>query len=183
MTTRALTTVVALAGAGVLLTGCSGAGRPDTAAVVNGHTFSITDVTEATRQINDAMRRAAQGSGQQAQPVPEARIVNLLVLSELVLPEARAAGWQPDNQLNSALAMIPNPTPSTVAVYQTNQALAQLDALGDGARQRIVAAASTADVQVNPRYGDFDRATGAVLQAEREWLVKPTSNATPTVVR
>jgi hypothetical protein len=151
-----------------LLTGCGAGGRPGTAVVVGDQRYTPAQVVEATAQINSALA----GSGDAA---TEAQIVNLLVLGPFVLAQAQGRGlWTPGNQYNSFVAKIHNPTPTTVAALRANSAFLALD---DEAKEAVLADMKAATIQIDPRYGTLDLATGFLATPNPDWIARTSTAA------
>ena len=149
-----------------LIAGCGAAGRPGTALVVDGQSYTPSQIVETTAQINEALKAGGEAA-------TEAQIVNLLMISPFVVAEATCRGlWQPDNQYNSFMTAIHNPTPVTVAVVQASAAYASLDEEGKAALLKDIKAASIA---VDPRYGSVDYSTGFLGMPTPDWIVRTTT--------
>ncbi|MBK8470224.1 MAG: hypothetical protein WAR57_12325 [Candidatus Phosphoribacter sp.] len=166
---RLSTLAVAGATAAVLglgLAGCGAAGRPGNALVIDGRAVTSAEVAVATEQINSAL------SGDRA---TEGQVVNLLALAPFVLAKAAETGaWAPDNQFNSFLAKITNPTPATVEALRANSAYVVLTAED---RAALLTDMAKASIQVDPRYGVLDYGTGFLGQPTPEWIVTPATAA------
>ncbi|MBK7611639.1 MAG: hypothetical protein IPJ15_10440 [Actinomycetales bacterium] len=151
-----------------LLTGCGAGGRPGTAVVVGDRLYTPAQVIEATAQINTALA----GSGDAA---TESQVVNLLVLNPFVVPHAMSNGlWVPDNQYNSFVGKIHNPTPTTVEALQANSAFFALD---EATRKAVLADLKAASIQIDPRYGSIDLTTGFLAMPNPDWIVRTVSAA------
>ncbi len=128
-----------------LLSGCSGAGRPDTAAVVGGKAISSADLRIATQQLSENIDPQ----------VNESVTLNLLILNELATEPAVASGtWRPDASYSAMVARVSQPAQATLAALSGFHANRALESAGLGAQ--VKERARTLGVTVNPRYGTFD---------------------------
>ncbi len=157
-----------------LLAGCGAAGRPGTALVVGDTRYTSAEVIESTAQINAAL--AAMSGGAATELATEAQIVSLLVLAPFAVPEAMDGGlWEPDNRYNSFLAHVHNPTPVTVEALKGNFAAASLDEV---AKKAVLDRVKATSIQIDPRYGVIDPATGFLAMPTPDWIVRtPTAAA------
>lgn len=154
-----------------LLAGCGAAGRPGAALVVGNRAYTPADVIETTAQINGTLPPGTPP----ADRATEGLIVNLLVLAQFAVPEAKQRElWAPDNQYNAFLATIHNPTPTTVEALQGSLAFRSLDAQGKAA---VLEAMKAARFDIDPRYGTVDYATGIMSVPTPDWIARSTNPA------
>lgn len=146
------------------LAGCSGAGRPGTALVVNGTTYSQDQVSQATRQLNSMAELAAQ-------PLSDKTTVNWLVVAPFVLAHNDAKRlWTPDAGYNAMIAQIASPTPETVSIVKANNAAASFS---DADWQEVLGAIDQAKVLIDPRYGSgVNSKDGTLLKTTPDWIVQ-----------
>lgn len=142
-----------------LLTGCSGAGRPDTAAVVGGKAISAEDLRLATQQLSENVNPQ----------VTEKFVLSMLILNELATEPAAAAGlWRPDAEFNAVLLKVPQPAPATVAALSGLYASTAMNEAG--LNGQLIQRARTLGVSVNPRYGSFDASTAGLGNPLPNWI-------------
>lgn len=151
--------MAAMGAAGALvvsLSACSAGQSPNTAAVVDGHRITTTQVSETTRAYNQIAGRMAAQQGQQAQALPESVILNALMRGEGASAVARRAGQSVDNNADTMLMSDPDyapfvADPKTKALFQS---LARADVLSKAlGEEEFEAALAQVKTTVNPRYG------------------------------
>lgn len=170
--------VVALAAATALsLSSCGGPG-PGAAAVVNGQRISETDLESVVKDLS------ASGLGQ----VAPGRVLSVMVsgrvltdsAERLKLPaitDAQAKAFavnSPGQDGTSGLGVKVEPSAATVAM--TRGYLYLLTLAQQGGDAAIAAAVSGADVQVDPRYGDWN---GQLVPSSPNWIVTPKATPAP----
>ena len=142
---RATAVVLAL-GASLTMAGCST--KTNTAAIVDGRTITLDEVTTATREINQAV--------DPSQPVTAAQALSVLIWAPAVIDKAAQNGFpQSDSQARSVLPM-QDPDPATIRIVQYINAV---DHVSAAERMEI---AQHLKVTVNPRFGTFDKSKGLV---------------------
>ncbi|MEO8830271.1 hypothetical protein [Lapillicoccus sp.] len=162
-----------LAAAALSLGGCSTLEKAQSAAIVNGVSIPSSEVGQATAQLNRSL--VTDPSKQ----IPEAQVVNLLVLSKVVLPLSGQPGfWVPDAQYNALLAKLPDASQSSRDVVATSLFFNQLQNSGTDAEIAVVKkAVQKATIELDPRFGTFDAASLGPLPLVNNWI-KPTPSAT-----
>lgn len=162
-----------LAAAALSLGGCSTLQKAQSAAIVNGVSIPSSEVGQATAQLNQSLVTDP------SQQIPEAQVVNLLVLSKVVLPLSGKPGfWVPDAQYNTLLAKLPDASQSSRDVVATSLFFNQLQNSGTDAEIAVVkSAVQKATIELDPRFGTFDAATLGPLPLVNNWI-KPTPSAT-----
>lgn len=165
--------------AALTLTGCSGLGQQE-GVVVNGHGYSVEDVQEAAQQF-----QALSG-----QPVAPQAVIgvagSLPVLDEYF--QGTGLG-RSDDQLRSDLAGgglegEANQLTVDVARYQYYATLLNSpDAASDPALVDVMTKMENyqsdlaeQDVQVNPRFGSWDPASGQVVAEVPSWIQQTGAN-------
>jgi hypothetical protein len=151
-----------VAASGLLLSGC-GDSSSDYAARINGETISQAELLEAAEQWNAVAN----------QPVtPQAMIESVAKVPALeeLIPGTPLTDEQLVGQLQGLELAEPNQVLVDFArglIYEQNADPAQLQqALAD------------VEVEVNPRYGAWDAATGTVVADTPEWITEDTAEST-----
>ncbi|HRW18416.1 MAG TPA: hypothetical protein P5181_06185 [Dermatophilaceae bacterium] len=179
-----MTTRRAVLGSGLLfavaaLAGCSGAGRPDTAAVVGDRVITIDELATATQQLRQFQQQSAdQMAGGKAAPVrllPEGIVLQLLVLHDALVPALRARGWTPPQVVADVLAMISRPTDATVRAITASAAVeaSSSPAFGADGLDEVQRALANTRIVVNPRYGELNVRDLTSLQEFRLTETRP----------
>ncbi|KGN32999.1 hypothetical protein N802_15510 [Knoellia sinensis KCTC 19936] len=165
---KARTTAIALAGV-LALSACSGTTSAQTAAVVEGRVITEQQVSEATDQLNKALK-----------PDPAltpARTLNYLILAPYAIDAAASAGQPVSESAARATpafqALGEAPAASTIEVFRADASLQQLD---EASGQSLTKQIAGLDVTVNPRYGRFDTRELGLVQDQPNWLI-PTAPA------
>lgn len=144
------------------LTACSGAGRPDAAAVVNGTVITTREVRVATDEISAML----------GQPVEEGAVLQRLIVAEFVIDEAARSGvWVPDNAYNTLLAKLPSTQEVSRRTLEADFARTALEQAGRF--EPILAQLSAATIDVSPRYGSWDPRTAQLATTTPDWIVTP----------
>lgn len=173
--TRRSVALALTAGSVVTLTACGSGGvmtNGSTAATLGAHTVSTSEVQHVVSDINTV---DSQGgiSGQQA--------AVLLVLEPEVSKIAARYGAtttdsEVDQEFSSRLPEGKKLNPATVRVLKSN---AQLNKLVNGQNKqgaaKVTKLIKTADVQLNPRYGEFS--AKGVRNAPTNWIDAAASKA------
>lgn len=150
--------VAAVAGAALLLSGC---GTANTAAIVDGHRITQSGLQEAAEQI-------AQYA---PQPMPARDVLTRLIIAPTVLDVlGEREVTITDAAARSRLADIDAPVPYVVELTRLDLAIGQMTQ-EDFAE--ITSRLGELDVDVNPRYGEFNADQVAVVPATAEWIVSP----------
>jgi hypothetical protein len=170
-------------GAVLTLTACGP--QPGAAATINGRTITVTDLQHATASL-----RAAD-------PVSFGKVTNAQVLSVLILTpyaeQAASAAGQgiSDDAVREALVAAEQQNGNSnvhldkldkvaMEALRGNIAFSGLD---QAAQQAVIKRLQTAHVEVSPRYGKFDKATGNITTPTPNWIeptAKPTATASPS---
>lgn len=160
----ALTLAVA---ASITLTACGTAPGPGVAAVSDGQAISESD-------LNDIAADFARVQGAQAPSRTE--MVSLLVARPYVLQVLSGTGQSltEDGVRQLLRRELPEVSDSTVRYIQAASSQQQLDQANAAEVQRAMA---NADIQIAPRYGEFDPARG-IVPPQENWLV-PTEPQAP----
>ena len=165
--------------AALTLAGCSGAGLQE-GVVVNGHGYSVEDVQEAAQQFQVL-------SGQ---PVAPQAIVGVAGSLPVLDGYFQGTGLErSDEQLRNdlmtgGLGEEPNQLTVDVARYQYYASILNSpDAASDPAladvmtkMQGFQADIAAQDVQVNPRFGAWDPASGQVVAQVPSWIQQTGTN-------
>ena len=147
------------AAAAVAVSGCSGAGGTDTAAIVNGNVITEKEAQEAADQINEAF--------QLQQPLTTGATVASLITAPYVIRAAARSGHpQSEAAARKALSAIDEPSDATIELVRANAAF---QSLSPQDHERILKQISEADLTINPRYGTFDPTRGMV-QTTPNWI-------------
>lgn len=152
-TVRATALVLAL-GAGLTMAGCST--NTNTAAIVNGTTITLDELTTATAQINQAVNPQ--------QPVTATQALSVLIWAPEIIDKAAANGFPQSESKARSVLPIPDPDPATIRIVQYINAV---DHVSDAERMEI---AKRLKVTVNPRFGTFDASKGLVTPVTPNWL-------------
>ncbi|WP_228255069.1 hypothetical protein [Ornithinimicrobium avium] len=167
----ALTAILALAG-------CSAVGS-DTGVSVDGQSYSMDDLHQATTQLNEAFGPQAGGQQLGAQQV----IASLALLPLLDQVFEGSPAVVSDTEVRSSLGEngVSDPGPATMdaersRLYQTK--LGDPATLQDPAMAEVLARAQSVteedlaavDVEVNPRYGTWDVANGGLVPQVPAWI-------------
>lgn len=169
---RPFRALVALALTGLLLAGCA---QPNTAAVVNGVRYTETDLANAWVDL-----APVTGEG-----TPAGALLMSVIRRDFLVPAAEGFGiTATQEEINSFAeqiwasvgAEVPDPLSPMAAALIEWELLAQkvqVSPLGPEIVQVFAAHAATADVSVNPRFGEYDSETGMLNMPEYPWLATP----------
>lgn len=159
--------------ASLTLAGCSGVGS-DLGVSVNGQEFSVAELQEATAQLNEA---AEQPAG------PQQVVADLALLPLLEEVFAGSPADLSENQVRKVLSAggVDDPGPATLAAATSRQYQLRLGdpaIMQDPEMAEVVQRAqavtqedlAAVDVEVNPRYGDWDVDNGGVVPEVPEWI-------------
>ncbi|WP_156875818.1 hypothetical protein [Ornithinimicrobium pekingense] len=173
----ALTAVLALAG-------CSGVGS-DLGVAVDGEEYSVTELQEATTQLNEVAANLEQPLQTFQESSPQQVVTDLAVLPVLEQIFTGTPAEVTDSQLEEFLAGagVAEPVEATLEAARSRQyqeRLGDMTLLQDPAMSEVVERAQTllatpdalaaVDVEVNPRYGSWDIAGGGVVPRIPEWI-------------
>ncbi|WP_182113266.1 hypothetical protein [Actinotalea sp. JY-7876] len=158
--------------AALLLSGC--AGDPSAAAVVDGRTITRAELEAAQADL-------AALSGE----VPAGDLLTTMAVAPLYIDAAAAEGVGVSaDQARGVVAQSAAGGPgaereladSTVEVFRMILAINALTAApgGEEALAEVDEAARELDIEVNPRYGEFDPESGEVVPLAQPWLVAET---------
>ncbi len=164
---RAAAAGLALAGA-VTTASCS-VPTPGVAARVQGQ--------EIPEQAIDDI--AADFASVQGAQVPQRSQIAFVLIARPFVQQALGAQASRVStaSVRSALAQqLPDPSPATVEFFHTQQLAQQFDERTSAAFQKAM---TTADVQVNPKYGTWAPDQGGLTPYNPDWLAKPFAAPNP----
>lgn len=163
--------------AALTLAGCS-TGGSGTGVTVDGTSYSMADLHEATTQLNEAF---GQQSGQQLGAQQVIASLALLPLLDQVFEGSPAVVSDAQVRASLAEAGVSDPNPATMdaersRLYQSK--LGDVATLQDPAMADVLARAqavteedlAAVDVDVNPRYGTWDVANGGLVPKTPAWI-------------
>lgn len=165
---------LALSGAALTLavtTAACGSASAGAAAVVDGQRISVSDVQQATQDIQAF-------AGQQVQ---QSQVLYFLIIGPSLVKAAAQAGVgvSPDDARTQLVTKVAEPSDAAVAAIQANEALSRLTSLPEDKSKPImdslIKQIGAADIEVNPRYGGFDSKQVIMVPAEQNWLVPPAA--------
>ncbi len=160
-TLRGLLAATAVVGT-LSVAGCATA---DTAAVVNGNRITEKQAQTAAAQINKAF--------QLTDPLTTTNAVSSLITAPFINEVAAKAGKaETDSSARAAMPNLDDPTPQTLELVKANFALQNLT---DQEKADIVADLQKAKIEVNPRYGTFNRKTAGIEPRNENWLEEQAS--------
>ena len=159
--------------AALALGGCSA--QTGAAAVVDGEPIATATLDRTTRELGQFFAVDARG------------LLPLFVLAPLYLEEAAAVGVatsrdealgyleqvnasRPDNQVD--VSTFSDETLDLLRAVLVMDSLAAHEQ-GMEISQRVTEHVGRLDVEVNPRYGQFDPATGSIAAWTPEWIAQP----------
>lgn len=173
----ALTAVLALAG-------CSGVGS-DLGVAVDGEEYSVTELQQATTQLNEVAGNLEQPLQTFQQTGPQQVVTDLAVLPVLDQIFTGTPAEVTETQLQEFLGAngVAEPGDATLEAARSRQyqeRLGDMALLQDPAMGEVIERAQTllatpdalaaVDVEVNPRYGSWDIANGGVVPRVPEWI-------------
>lgn len=160
---RSATALTVTAASALLFSACSDGGLSSgVAAVVDGKQITVADVQEATAQFNTLP----------VSPTTPTDVLTLLVYGDLAEEAHSAAGSPPipEGQLVSDLqgGGLQDPADSTIDLYRAINHLQMAQQLPptDGV-----------DIEINPRYGEWDGTNGQVVAQTPTWITEVTGQA------
>lgn len=155
------------------LGGCTTLEKARSAAIVNGTPISDADVAQATKEYNQNLATTP------AEQIQESQALSLLVLAPFILGQVKRSGsWTPDAQYNNAMLKLPNASAATKDLVATSLAVR---ALSRADVDVILGELKKAKVDLDPRYGTFDPATGGSTATVNNWIKpNPTPSTTAT---
>ncbi len=164
--TAALTLAVA---ASLSVSACGTGAGPGVAAVTDGQVIHESDLDDIAADFS-----RVQG----AQAPSRSEMVALLVARPYVLQSLSSKGTALTEQgVRELLGQeLPDPSEATVRYIQAASSQQQLD---QAAVQQIQQTMAAADIEVNPRYGEFEPGQGLVPPQEN-WILSATPQANPT---
>ncbi|MGL5866476.1 MAG: hypothetical protein ACRCYX_11530 [Dermatophilaceae bacterium] len=175
---RAATLLTAAASCAAVLTatGC-GTVRTDQAAVVDGTVISETDVQQATSDINGMEPALVEGE------LAPSNTLTALIQAPVVLDNLAGRGVVVSESVARADAAergVEEPSAATVEILRLNRAIGQArqsGALDEALGQQIGDELSALTVEVNPRYGAYDRSNVSVQPGAPGWIsLSPTAS-------
>lgn len=170
--------------AALTLAGCSGVGS-DRAVSVDGEEFSVSEVQQATTQLNEVAGNLEEPNQFFQQSSPQQVLTDLAVLPVLDQIFTGTPAEVTDAQVRGFLGEngVAEPGDGTIEVTRSRQyqqrlgdvSLAQDPAMRDVVlrAQELLAtpdALAAVDVDVNPRYGSWDIANGGLVPRTPEWI-------------
>jgi hypothetical protein len=161
--------VALVLGAALVTSGC-GTAEANRAAVVDGRVITETEVQDAMSQVNAMQPALLQ------QPLTPSSTVTALIRSPLVLDYLGDKGVVASESMARQVAGdhgVPDPADSTVELIRFVTALTDANANGQFGQTEsleLSEALQSLDVVVNPRYGEYDPETAAVVLATPGWI-------------
>lgn len=158
--TRAARPATALALGALLLSGCAGGLSGGTAAVVDGQVITVDQVQQATTDFNALP----------VSPVSPSEVLTLLIYTDVAEETYAAAGNPPvtEAQVIAQLrgAGVAEPSQHVVDLYRT---VIHLQGSGQ------VPSTDGIDIEVNPRFGNWDAEVGQVMAQTPSWITEVTA--------
>ncbi len=158
-----------------LLVGCGT--QAGAAAVVGERRITVSDLQQATRQIE----RYAGGS----QRIDQQQVLFYVMATPFLLEAARRAsvGVSEDDARRALEGRVTDPGPATLDFFRANLAVQRIQGLGEQQSQRILQRViqdmNAAKPRVNPRYGAWDPRTSSITPATQNWIV-PSPSPSPS---
>jgi hypothetical protein len=191
---RPLLALVAVAVIAPVLSACSAASQAGTAAVVGARQISVSDLQQATRDIQGVLGPDAG--------ITQADVLYYMIIAPFATKEAAARNvgvsendvlvWQRQTVSGNGSKAVPELSPAAVETMQGALSLQRLSSLEADAFQsaydELGKSLTSAGVKVNPRYGrfdmkQFDAKQVAVVPVTPDWITQtatPTPTPTPT---
>lgn len=166
---------IALALTAVLtLTGCSAGFGSDTAVSVEGKDYSVAELQQATTQLN----ALAQQPGEPQQVIADLALLPLL--DSIFVGSPREATESSVRELLAG-GGVTDPGPATLDAARSRQyqaalsdpALAQDPAMAEAVQVAMgitTEDVAALDVDVNPRYGEWDTVNGGIAPSVPAWI-------------
>lgn len=164
--------------AAVALSGC-GPVEAGSAAIVGDRRISARELEQATADINTFLGPD--------NPVSEQALLFDLIISPYVIKRAAAvkAGVLASeaDARKELVAKVPHPSDAAIEVVRVELSLNRVQQLGQQAQNQetvqyvysgVQNDLKNVDIDVNPRYGTFDKTKMTVTEAVRNWLPTPT---------
>lgn len=168
--------------AALTLAGCGGVGS-DLGVAVDGEEYSVTQLQEATSQLNEVATNLPEPMPAFQQTAPQQVVTDLALLPLLEGIFAGSPVELSEGQVEEFLgsAGVAEPGEATLAATRSRQyqsalndpAIFQDPALSDVlVRAQSVTPEDLAavDVEVNPRYGTWDVGNGGIVQGVPAWI-------------
>lgn len=161
--------VALVLGVALVTTGC-GTTEANRAAVVDGDVITETEVQDAMSQVN-AMEPALL-----QQPLTPSSTVTALVRAPVVLDYLAGKGFVASESMARQTAQergVTDPADSTIEFIRFVTALTDVNTTGQFGQEESIElsdALRAQDVVVNPRYGEFDAETAAVVVTTPAWI-------------
>ncbi len=185
---RPLLALVAVAAIAPVLSACTAASQAGTAAVVGDRKIPVSDLQDATRDIQAVLGPDAG--------ITQADILYYMIIAPYATQEAAARNvgvspndvlvWERQTAGSNGSGEVPELSPAAVDTMQGALSLQRLSSLQttafDSAYAELKTSLTSAGVDVNPRYGrfdmkQFDAKQVAVVPVTPDWI---TQTATPT---
>lgn len=169
---KPLRALAAIAVSGLLLAGC--ATPPNTAATVNGTRYTETAIADAWEELKPIVAGGASADVvvstivQRDLLAPVAEQYDISVSQEEIDELAATAWAQSGAEAPDELS----PVAAGVLEFLTLVNKVNASPLGAEIVEQFNLAVTTADVKVNPRFGQFDATTGSIVPAELPWIVQ-----------
>ncbi len=151
--------------------GCA-ASEAGAAAVVDGRRISVQDVQQA----------AADFEAFTGQPIPQQQVLYFLVIGPYVVDAAAQAGVgvSPDDARVQLTQRIDNPSGSGVSALQAAESVSRLTQLSEDRAKpildRVVSTLRSVDIELSPRYGQFDTEQITITPPVENWIEAPAAS-------
>jgi hypothetical protein len=185
---RPLLALVAVAAMATVLSACSAASEAGTAAIVGDRQIPVSDLQQATRDIQAVLGPDAG--------ITQGDVLYYMIIAPFTTREAAARNvgvsendvrvWEQQTVSSNGSKGVPELSPAGVETMQGALSLQRLSSLEAAAFQsaydELGKSLTSAGVRVNPRYGkfdmkQFDAKQVAVVPVTPDWI---TQTATPT---
>lgn len=163
-TRRGLVACAAAVGIALGASACSTLAQAQSAAIVNGHEITVSELAETTQQYNQFLNTGKKLS--------EADVLGGLLLARFAVPAGEStAGWKPDSTYTGLLAKVPNASPETTELIKL-VSIGQAGLLQGGTPtiDRAMADAKKAKIEVDPRYGVFSASELTLGTPAPNWI-------------
>lgn len=151
--------------------GCSAA-ESGAAAVVDGRRISVSAVQDA----------AADFEVFTGQPVPQQQVLYFLVIAPYVVDAAARAGVgvSPDDARTQLEDRVGDPSEASIEALRAAESVSRLTQLSEDrakpALDGVVADLQAADIQLSPRYGEFDAERITIVPPQENWIQGPAES-------
>lgn len=161
--------------AATIMGGCS-ASEAGAAAVVDGRRISVADVQSA----------AADFEAFTGQPVAQQQVLYFLVIGPYVVDAAARAGVgvSPDDAREQLTQRVPAPSEAGITALQAAESVSRLTQLSEDRSKPIldgvVGQLRSADIDLSPRYGEFDSEQITITAPQENWIETPAAAPSPS---